>query len=74
MYETSKIPDYAAFIEETRVFWSKRAGRELTTEDAEEISDRLYEFTRILVNWDKKDKLRRIFTNQLHLLMQLKSQ
>ena len=42
-------------LEETRRFWSKRAGRELTLEDAREIMENLYEFVQILMDWKRED-------------------
>jgi len=70
MPKSNRYSEHAAFIEEMRVFWSRRAGRELTKEDAEQISEKLYEFTTILREWYMKDQLRKSFIRQLHLLMQ----
>ena len=61
--------EHDAFIEKTRLFWSERAGREISTEDAREISERMYEFISILVRWDKQDKLKKTFLNQLMILL-----
>ena len=61
---------HANFIEETRQFWSKRAGKEFTTEEAEEMSRRMYEFISILARWDKQSKLRKTFARPLQSLLQ----
>ena len=58
-----------SLIEKTRAFWSKRYGRELSSEEAREISERLYEFVSILTWWDKQDKLKKTFLNQLRLVL-----
>ena len=38
-------------LEECRQFWSNRSGRDLTSEDAREIMETLYEFVQILMDW-----------------------
>lgn len=53
--------EHDAFIEKTLLFWSKRAERELTTEEAEEISEGMHKFISILVRWDRQDKLKKTF-------------
>ena len=70
MPKSSNETEHDRFIEETRAFWSKRAGKEFTTEEAEEMSRRMYEFISILARWDRRDKLTRTFVNQLRLMLQ----
>ncbi len=65
MSSSSGDSEYDTFIEKTRLFWSERAGHEISTEDAREISERMYEFVSILAEWDKSDKLKKTFLNQL---------
>lgn len=41
---------------ETLQFWQKRTSRVLTEEDAREISENLYNFVRILLDWHLADQ------------------
>lgn len=43
-------------LEDSRQFWSKRYGRELTGGDAAEIHNNLAAYFKILAHWDAEDK------------------
>lgn len=47
---TTKRCDY---LQDIKDFWQRRASRELTDGDFQEISDTLYEFVEILLDWNK---------------------
>ena len=44
------------FIEESRVFWSKRYGKELSRQDAKEIIHNLSGFFNLLDEWDRESR------------------
>jgi len=45
-------------LESTRAFWSRKYDRELTTEDAREISRNISGFFSVLSRWAEKDRAR----------------
>lgn len=46
-------------IKQTLEFWRKRAARQLTNEDARQITVNMTQFFEILAEWDKRDRNRR---------------
>lgn len=46
----------AAQLERTLEFWRKRATRQLTNEDARQITVNLTRFFEILAEWDERDR------------------
>ena len=47
-------------LENSRQYWSKRYGRELTSGDAAEIHNNLAAYFKILAEWDAEDKANRL--------------
>ena len=48
------------FLQDTLQFWQKRTSRTLTEEDAREISENLFNFVQILLDWHREDSLHQI--------------
>ena len=48
------------FLQDTLQFWQKRTSRTLTEEDAREISENLYSFVQILLDWYYDENPRQI--------------
>lgn len=50
-------------LESTRVFWSKKYGGEITTEDAREITRNISGFFDVLSKWAAEDHMRTVTSN-----------